>query len=325
MITFKKAQQSFLQYLDENQLQKSPIELYEPINYIMGLGGKRVRPTLLLMGYGLFDSEIEKVLPAAYGIELFHNFTLLHDDIMDEAPLRRGKATVHSKYNINTGILSGDAMLIQSYEYIMRLAPHENLTEVLHTFNKVAIEVCEGQQMDMNFETTNDVQIEQYLKMIELKTAVLLAGALKMGALFAGANKEDANDIYQFGRNIGIAFQLQDDILDSYGDPEKFGKKVGGDIIQGKKTYLVLKTFELCKADEKQNFIDLLQDHSMKEEDKVMKVKTIFNSLNIRSLAEKLMITYQDTAFQFLDKIKVDRERKQELRDLANALLARDN
>ncbi|MFK8104543.1 MAG: polyprenyl synthetase family protein, partial [Saprospiraceae bacterium] len=218
--------QIFDDYIATNEFKQAPVALYEPINYIFSLGGKRLRPLLLLMGYNLFGERVEEALPAAFAIEIFHNFSLLHDDIMDEAPLRRGKPSVHVKYNVNTGILSGDVMLIYAYQYLARLSVLPRYAKIVELFNQLAIDVCEGQQYDMNFEEEEQVALSAYLKMIELKTAALIGGALGMGAVIGGASEKDMEQLMQFGRNIGIAFQIQDDILDTFGDPEKFGKKV---------------------------------------------------------------------------------------------------
>ena len=248
MRSLSQLQELFQKYISDNQFSDTPTELYDPVNYILSLGGKRLRPILLLMAYNLFKTDVEKALPAAFSVEVFHNFSLMHDDIMDKAPLRRGKPAVHIKYNESTGILSGDVMLIYAFKYLMKLEDQNSLLEIIKLFNQIAIDVCEGQQFDMNFENRTEVTIDEYINMIGLKTAALLAGAMKMGALIAGASDKDAQLLYDFGKNVGIAFQLQDDILDTFGDPEKFGKKVGGDIAQNKKTYLALRAMELANA-----------------------------------------------------------------------------
>ncbi len=317
-------QSLFKIYLDESQFHQEPKGLYEPINYILSLGGKRLRPVLLLMGCNLFNDNIAQALPASFAIEIFHNFSLLHDDIMDEAPLRRGKPTVHVKYNQNTGILSGDVMLVYAYEYFLQLNDKSKVPDVIKTFNKVAIEVCEGQQYDMDFETRDDVLIDEYLKMIELKTAVLIAGGLKIGAIIGGASDEDANHLYEFGRNIGIAFQLQDDILDTFGDPEKFGKKVGGDIVQNKKTFLVLKALELGNENQLERLLSLMNIDSTDEETKINAVKLIFNELQIREAAVQLMESYLAIAFEHLAEVNVPEEKKEILINLSNELMGRE-
>ena len=318
--------QSFFQdYLSENAFMQLPSELYEPVNYILSLGGKRLRPLLALMGCELFDTAIEKALPIAMSVEVFHNFTLLHDDIMDSAPLRRGKPTVHMQYNINTGILSGDVMLIYAYDFLMKVENQNIASKLIKIFNKMAIEVCEGQQYDMNFETRNDVTINEYLKMIELKTAVLLAAAFQMGALVGGASEAEAQHLYEFGKNVGMAFQIQDDILDTYGDPEKFGKKVGGDIVQNKKTYLVLKSFQLANPSQQADLQQLMNTVTTDEVQKIEAVKSIFNDLNIREAAEKTMTNYLNIAFQHIDDTPLSIERKNYLKTWANELMMRSN
>lgn len=317
-------QSLFKTYLDENQFHQKPIGLYEPINYILSLGGKRIRPVLLLMGCNLFNDDVAQALPASFAIEIFHNFSLLHDDIMDEAPLRRGKPTVHIKYNQNTGILSGDVMLVYVYQFFLQLDDKFKVPTILKTFNKVAIEVCEGQQYDMDFETRNDVSIDEYIKMIELKTSVLIAGGLKIGAIIGGATEEDANHLYEFGRNIGIAFQLQDDILDTFGDPEKFGKKVGGDIVQNKKTFLVLKAIELGNDEQREKLSTLMNTEVEDENIKIEAVKSIFNELQIREAAEQLMEAYLASAFDHLTAVNVAEEKKGILTKLSNELMGRE-
>ena len=239
-------QKSFLQYLEAKNWIQEPKNLYEPIDYILQLGGKRIRPVLTLMAADIFSGDFQKALPAALAVEVFHNFTLVHDDIMDDAPLRRGQATVHEKWDLNTGILSGDAMLILAYQYFEDYEPHV-FQKLSKLFSKTALEVCDGQQLDVDFETRNDVSIPAYIDMIRLKTSVLVAAALKMGAIVAETSNENANLIYDFGLNLGLAFQLQDDYLDTFGDPETFGKQIGGDIIENKKTFLYLKCFGGCQ------------------------------------------------------------------------------
>ncbi|MFK8005229.1 MAG: polyprenyl synthetase family protein [Saprospiraceae bacterium] len=317
-------QSLFKKYLDENQFHQKPTGLYEPINYILSLGGKRIRPVLLLMGCNLFNDNIAQALPASMAIEIFHNFSLLHDDIMDEAPLRRGKPTVHVKYNQNTGILSGDVMLVYAYEFFLQLDNKAKIPEIIKTFNQVAIEVCEGQQHDMDFESRNDVSIDEYLKMIEQKTAVLIAGGLKIGAIIGGSQEEDSNHLYEFGRNIGIAFQLQDDILDTYGDPEKFGKKVGGDIVQNKKTFLVIKALELGNEDQRTRLSNLMNIDSNSENAKIEAVKSVFNELQVREAAERLMESYLALAFEHLAAVNVVDEKKKVLINLSHELMGRE-
>lgn len=324
MQTLSQFQSAFQKYVTANSFDFTPQELYEPVDYILGLGGKKIRPVLLLMSYALYKEDISPALPAAYAVEIFHNFSLLHDDIMDKAPLRRGKPTVHEKYNINTGILSGDVMLIYAYEYLLQLPAEMQPLSLLQIFNQVAREVCEGQQMDMNFEVRDDVSIEEYLKMIELKTAVLLGGAMRMGAIAAEASIEDAEHLAEFGKNVGIAFQLQDDILDTFGDPTKFGKKVGGDIAQNKKTFLYLKALEVASNKDKEHIVKLFSSTPTDEVSKINTVTNIFRTLNIQKLSEEVKNTYQQKAFEHLAKVQIPANRKTVLMDLAEQLLGRE-
>lgn len=318
-----KLREIFLQYLEANRFEQAPKGLYEPINYILNIGGKRMRPVLLLLACQMFKDDTEAALPAALAVEIFHNFTLLHDDIMDDANLRRGKATVHQKYDTNTAILSGDVMMIYAYHYISKL-PTPLIPKALNIINRLAIGVCEGQQYDMDFETSETVTIPEYLKMIEYKTAVLLSGSMEMGALIGGANEQDARHIANFGRDIGIAFQLQDDILDTFGDPAKFGKKVSGDIIQNKKTFLVLKTLELADFADSENLRALMQTYPTDPSDKIQEVKALFQQYNIRTIAEKEMDTYLTDALAHLDAVSVNDDRKTDIRELARYLIKRE-
>ena len=325
MRTVQELQDSFHSYLADNEFVKSPKGLYEPVNYIMNLGGKRLRPILALIGNNLFSNKTAQAMPVAYAVEIFHNFSLLHDDIMDEAPLRRGQPTVHKKYGQNSGILSGDVMLIYGYESLLKLENTSILPSIITTFNQMAIDVCEGQQYDMDFEERDDVRIEEYIKMIGLKTAALIAASLKMGAIVGGAGEKDAENLSAFGYNIGVAFQLQDDILDTYGDPEKFGKKVGGDIVQNKKTFLVLKTLEVANESSSQQLMQLMSTETTDETEKINVVTTIFNENNIREVSEQLMEKYLDKAFHHLNQVQVSEERKSILRKLSNDLMGRES
>ena len=313
----------FQKYLTENTFSQQPVELYEPVNYILSLGGKRLRPLLVLMGCELFDENIEKALAAAMAVEIFHNFTLLHDDIMDAAPLRRGQPTVHQKYGINTGILSGDVMMIHAYRFLEQETDPKIMPRLLQIFNKMAIEVCEGQQYDMVFENRKDVTIEQYIRMIELKTSVLIAAAFQMGALIGGSTEEVAEHLYEFGRNVGIAFQIQDDILDTFGDPEKFGKKVGGDIIQNKKTFLVLKSHELGNATQLNDLQAFMNTTTENEEEKIKAVRYIFEAVGVRAAAEAEMNNYLKIAFQHIEETPLSMEKKIYLKSFANDLMMR--
>jgi geranylgeranyl diphosphate synthase type II len=300
-----------------------PAELYEPIYYILSMGGKRMRPALLLMACDLFGGDVEKALSPALAIEVFHNFTLMHDDIMDNAPLRRGKVTVHEKWNQNAAILSGDVMLIEGYKLMMQVEDRL-LRVILDIFNDTAVGVCEGQQLDMDFENRNDVKVDEYIYMIKLKTAVVLGGALKIGSILGGADMKDAQLIADFGENLGLAFQLQDDILDVYGSPEKFGKQVGGDIISNKKTYLLIRSLELANTVQKAELNKWLDAKEFDNQEKVEAVTAIYNSVQVKQYAETTMHTYADKAFEALEKINLPEENKQYLRDFADSLMVRE-
>lgn len=297
-----------------------PANLYDPIKYIMSLGGKRIRPVMVLMATELFTDEVVKALDVALAIETFHNFTLVHDDIMDNAPLRRGKQTVHEKWGVNNAILSGDVMMVESNKHLSKV-DISVLKQVLDTFNATAQGVCEGQQYDMEFETRDDVAIAEYIEMIRLKTAVLLGGAMKLGAIVGGADAENAELLYQFGENLGVAFQLQDDILDVYGDPEKFGKQVGGDIISNKKTFLHLTAKALIKPTE----MDILLGDHRDADAKVSAVTALYNSYSIKEQATTEMKTYLDKAYAALDHLKVAEDRKNELRELTKQIMERES
>ena len=310
--------------VDKISYPKYPEQLYEPLSYILSIGGKRMRPALLLMAFELFGGDIEKAIPPALAIEVFHNFTLMHDDIMDNAPLRRGRTTVHERWNTNVAILSGDVMLIEGYKLMMQVE-NRLLRQILDIFNNTAVGVCEGQQFDMEFEQRNNVSIDEYITMIRLKTAVVLGGALKIGALIGGADQKDAELLCNFGENLGIAFQLQDDILDVYGDPEKFGKQVGGDIISNKKTYLLIKALELAKDKAAIELNYLLGDKQIDNTEKVKSVTDIYNALDVRQYAETEMQQYADKAFKALDAINLPDEHKQYLHDFADGLMVREN
>ncbi|MGY3053065.1 geranylgeranyl diphosphate synthase type II [Pedobacter sp. UYEF25] len=301
----------------------TPSDLYDPIKYILSLGGKRIRPLMVLMSTELFGKDAEESIHAAMAVEVFHNFTLVHDDIMDNAPLRRGKETVHKKWDVNTAILSGDVMMVEANKHLAKVNIIY-LKAVLDTFNTTAQGVCEGQQLDMDFEIRNDVSIDDYLNMIRLKTAVLLGGALKLGAILAGASAEDADLIYQFGENIGIAFQLHDDILDVYADPKKFGKQVGGDIIANKKTYLLLKAIELAKGEQKEILDKWLATKYININEKLVQVKRIYDELEIDKIAKQQMDFYLQKALSVFDKVSVSDERKTDLLILTNQLITRD-
>lgn len=315
-------QEFVAEYLQSQLVIKEPKNLYEPIHYILGLGGKRIRPVLTLMSAEIFDVSYEKALPAALAVEVFHNFSLVHDDIMDDAPLRRGNTTVHEKWDINTGILSGDAMLILAYQYFEKFEP-VIFRDLAKLFSKTALEVCEGQQWDVDFESRNDVTIPEYLKMIEYKTAVLVAAAMKMGAIIAETSEENANLIYDFGLNLGIAFQLQDDYLDAFGDPETFGKQVGGDIIENKKTYLYLKGMEFANGVDKQELADLFSIQMEDNEAKIAQVKEIFVNSGAAKATQQAIEEYTYKAFETLEKMDINAEKKSILRAFGEGLMGR--
>ena len=308
----------------DTKYTSEPAELYEPISYLMQLGGKRMRPVLVLISTELFGADVLKALDAAIGIELFHNFTLMHDDIMDKAPLRRGNPTVHVKWNESAAILSGDVMFVEAYKLMIKVED-SILRDVLDIFSDTASGVCQGQQADMNFEKRDHVGLDEYIEMIRLKTAVLLAGSMQIGALIGGAEKEQADLLYEFGENLGLAFQLQDDILDVYGDPEKFGKQVGGDILADKKTFLLIKARELAKGESALELDKWLNNSDVIPENKVNAITTIYNSIGVRKLAEAEMENYVLKALNALDKIAVDNSRKELLRKFAEHLLIREH
>ena len=315
--------QEFLSdYLQSQYETKEPRNLYEPIHYILDLGGKRMRPVLTLMSAEIFDADYKKALPAALAVEVFHNFSLVHDDIMDDAPLRRGQETVHEKWNLNTGILSGDAMLILAYQYFEQYEPII-FRDLAKLFSKTALEVCEGQQWDVDFEERNDVTIPEYLKMIQYKTAVLVAAAMKMGAIIAETSEENANLIYDFGLNLGLAFQLQDDFLDAFGDPETFGKQVGGDIIENKKTYLYLKAVAFSKEAEAEELRRLFSIQPEDNTEKIKTVKELFNSSGASKATQDAIQDFTFKAFQTLDKMNIDSDKKVLLKTFGENLMGR--
>ncbi len=319
----------FFQQLIEEEIQKlsfekEPVDLYDPVRYMLKLGGKRIRPALVLMSCVMFDGRYEDALPAALGIEVFHNFTLLHDDIMDKAPLRRSQQTVHTKWNNDIAILSGDAMFVKSCQ-LMMLVNHNVSQQIMNHFLESALLVCEGQQWDMTFQTSEDVSIAQYLHMIELKTAALLACSLKTGALIANASSENTSLIYEFGKNLGIAFQLHDDILDVYGDEEKFGKQSGGDIIANKKTFLLLSALEyasVAQVSELNRWITLTEFDA---KEKVAAVKNIFQLLDVKVRAEEEMENYYLKAIGALQSIRANEQKKEQIFQFASALMLRQH
>ncbi len=318
------------QYLEifENALKKEsfisdPLKLYEPIQYTLSLGGKRLRPILCLMGCELFGGSCKETLPAAMAIEIFHNFTLVHDDIMDNSPIRRGQPTVFKKWNTNVAILSGDVMFAKAYEYVAKLKV-DNLRDILSIFTETAIKVCEGQQYDMDYEILSDVGIHDYLKMITLKTAVLTGASMKIGALIAGTSEEQADLLYNFGLNLGVVFQLQDDLLDVFSDESKFGKKIGSDILSGKKTYLFLKTLDLLSPGEREEFYVYYTTKETNEEEKISYVKSMYEKLEIRKHVISLMQSYHIKSIVYLERSEGNPEIIQQLNKLAESMLMRE-
>lgn len=296
--------------------------LIEPVRYVLSMGGKRLRPVLALMACNLFSDKIDEAIIPVTGLEIFHNFTLVHDDIMDQALMRRNMQTVHSKWNVNQAILAGDVMAFISYECFLQ-TPSHLLSAVLRTFNKAAIDVCMGQQLDMDFEKATVVAQGEYLKMIELKTAALIAASAKIGAMFGGAGEKDAEILYEFGRNLGIAFQIQDDLLDVYGDTKTFGKISGGDIVADKKTFLYVKAMEIADSEQRKILREQYTQKQISAENKINIVTEIYNKLNIKSVTENLADEYINSAMKFLEKTNVSNERKEELIQLAASLMGR--
>ncbi len=323
MYSIGTLQEKIKKALKSENFDFKPSELYEPISYTLSLGGKRLRPVLTLMACDFFEGKIENAIYPAIGIEIFHNFTLLHDDIMDKAPIRRGKETVYKKWDSNIAILSGDVMFALAYKYITK-ADKKILPEVLSVFNQTAIQVCEGQQYDMNFEAAQNVTIQDYLKMIRLKTAVLLGASLKIGAIIAEAGNHEKEEIYNFGVTIGLAFQLKDDLLDVFGNEQKFGKKTGNDIITNKKTYLYLKAFELANGEALQMLKKYFGDIQVENNKKIKIIKEIYEQLKVKEHTEKQIEHFYSKALKNLETINVKDERKIVLKAFAEKLMVRD-
>jgi len=301
----------------------NPIELYQPITYTLNLGGKRIRPVMVLLTCDLFGGDIETAINPAIAIEIFHNFTLLHDDIMDNAPIRRGKETVFKKWNTNVAILSGDTMFALAYKYLVKTKVPD-IQSILDIFTKAAIEVCEGQQYDMNYETNDNVSIPEYIEMIRLKTAILIATSLITGAVVAGADKTDVENIYLFGENVGIAFQLMDDLLDIYGNQEVFGKKIGGDIVTNKKTYLLIKAMNEAKGKDLVELKKYFSSTNFNDEEKIKSVTEIYNKLGVKESTNKLINDYYDKALICLSKISINDDKKAVLKKYSDQLVTRD-
>ena len=320
MYTFKELVSIFSEKFSVRHFPENPVTLYEPGEYFLSWGGKRIRPVMCLMGNELFGEIHDDAFHVATAIELFHNFTLIHDDIMDQASLRRGMETVHKKYGANTALLAGDVMMIQSYEYLNKIN-YSYLHRILALFNKTAREVCEGQQLDIDFEKLPQVSLDAYINMITLKTSVLLACSLEIGAIIGGTSEGNCRHIYEFGKNLGIAFQIQDDYLDAFGDPEKFGKDVGGDIRQNKKTFLLLHALEVAKPEQKKLLVKLMEENPA---DKVAQVLLIYKDCQVDDWANALKEKYLQTALTHLEDIAVLAQRKKPLLELAEFLIQRE-
>ena len=313
----------FEEHLEKQKFDHDPYELYAPIAYTLKLGGKRIRPVLTLMACEMFGGYAKDALPQAIAIELFHNFTLIHDDIMDDAPLRRGEESVYKKWNSNIAILSGDTLFALAYQYAQQ-AEKEILPDILNVFNKTAIEVCEGQQYDLNYETENNVTVDGYIEMIRLKTAVLFGASLKIGALIGGASVEDAKNLYNFGLNIGLGFQLKDDLLDTFGDEQVFGKKTGGDILTNKKTFLFLKALETAEPNDAAELLELYNCTSSNPKQKVKRVVEIFKNLKVFKAADKEIDKFFNKGIASLDRVNADEDKKDKIREVAHKMIDRD-
>lgn len=301
---------------------RKPAELYAPVSYVLSMGGKRIRPTLMLMAYNLYRDDPQTILMQASALETYHNYTLLHDDLMDHADLRRGHQTVHRRWNANQAILSGDSMLVLAYQR-MATCPEDKLKDVLDLFTQTALEIGEGQQYDIDFETRNDVSEAEYIEMIRLKTSVLLACALKIGAMLAGASREDADNLYKFGEQIGLAFQLQDDYLDVYGDPKVFGKAVGGDITSNKKTYMLINAFNRANDEQLRQLTHWVEAETFDRDEKVAAMTRLYNEIGIDTLAQEKIVYYFNESKRYIDAVSVPEERKHELRLYAERMMKR--
>lgn len=323
MRSIEALRELFIQHLQENRLAGAPANLYEPCNYFLEIGGKRLRPTLLLLAHELFGGNAESALPAALSIEYFHNFTLIHDDVMDKAPVRRGFVTVHEKYNLNTAILSGDTLLIKAYQCLSKVDEYY-FKKIVELYTQTAIEVCEGQQYDIDFETQETVSHEEYIEMIRLKTAVLLAASMKIGAILGGANDNDADLLYQYAENLGIGFQIQDDILDCYGDEKLVGKQPGGDIIQNKKTLLLIEAKRISAKQNDRRLDQLIENDNIDNTEKVTKVLSIFEEYNIRSFGLEQRNFYTQQSLQALAQLRLPDDKKEVLKQLVDYLVLRN-
>lgn len=312
------------QYIKELAFSRKPQGLYNPIEYVLSPGGKRIRPVLMLMAYNLYRDDVEAIFDPATAIEVYHNYTLLHDDLMDRADMRRGKATVHKVWNDNAAILSGDAMLVLAYQYMARVKA-DCLKPVMDLFSQTALEICEGQQLDMEFETRHDVTEEEYIEMIRLKTSVLLAASLKIGALLGDASSADANALYDFGMHMGVAFQLKDDWLDVYGDPAVFGKKIGGDILCNKKTYMLIQALRLAKGDQLNELNDWIEAEQPNPQEKIAAVTRIYNATGVKQMCEEQIALYTRKGLESLERVALPAEMKEQLSQLMLGLIDRQS
>ena len=311
-------------YIEDATITRQPTSLYDPIKYVLSIGGNRIRPVLLLLTYNMYRDDIERVMPTAVGLETYHNYTLLHDDLMDKADMRRGMPTVHRKWDDNTAILSGDSMLVVAFQRVAQ-CPAENLQDILSLFTMTALEIGEGQQYDMDFENRMDVTEDEYIEMIRLKTSVLLACAVKMGAIMAGASDEDAKNLYAFGEKLGLAFQLQDDLLDVYGDPKVFGKAIGGDITSNKKTYMLINAILRANNEQREELIKWITTDNFDKEEKIKAVTKLYNKIGIRQLCEKKINDYFAEALTYLEKVNVPEEKKTALQRFTDQMMHREN
>ena len=312
------------EYIDHMPWQRKPYSLYEPIKYVLAIGGKRIRPTLMMLAYNLYKEAPESILNTAVALETYHNYTLLHDDLMDQAPLRRGHETVHMKWDANTAILSGDSMLVMAFQ-MMAQSDTDKLKEVVDLFTETALEIGEGQQYDMEFENRTDVREEEYIEMIRLKTSVLLACAMKIGAILAGASDNDSENLYKFGEQIGLAFQLQDDYLDVYGNPETFGKRIGGDILSNKKTFMLINALTRSNTAQCRQLLDWLTASDYVEEEKVAAVTQLYNEIGVDKMAEEKINFYYEEGMKYLDKVQVSEDRKEELKRYTQNMMKRNS
>ncbi len=315
--------QQIHEYIGNLSYMREPMGLYDPIEYVLGLGGKRLRPVLMLLAYNLYKEDVTRIFSQAAGIETYHNFTLLHDDLMDKADMRRNKPTVHKKWDENTAILSGDAMLILAYQFMMKKCPLECVERVMEVFGRTALEVCEGQQWDMEFEHRLDVTVDEYIEMIRLKTSVLLAAALKIGAILGGAPEKEAQLLYDFGIKMGLAFQLQDDYLDVYGDPAVFGKKIGGDILCNKKTFMLITALSLAEGEDKETLLNWLRATDYVAEEKIQSVTALYNKVGVPELCQARIDAYYKEGLELLDKVNVESSLKEELKKFVCHLMDR--